>query len=175
MEIFIIGLRHGLKSKTKSCAKWFRIKLVSCSIWCSSGQCPRTIAILIFINDIDTAVDAVNCVLIKFADDAKGLQKVDSPNDAHKLQNNLNNLFEWSKEWQMLFNLEKCHVLHFGSKTPKNTYTIDSRPLIHVDEEKDLGVLITSSCTPSKLVGSAAKKVTKFSVSFSEPLLSEIG
>ena len=113
---------------------------------------------LIFINDIDTAVDAVNCVLIKFADDTKGLQKVDSPNDANKLQNNLNNLFEWSKEWQMLFNLEKCHVLHFGSKNPKNIYTIDSRPLIHVDEEKDLGVLITSSCTPSRQVNSAAVK-----------------
>ena len=58
----------------------------------------------------------------------------------------------------MLFNLEKCHVLHFGSKNPKNIYTIDSRPLIHVDEEKDLGVLITSSCTPSRQVNSAAVK-----------------
>ena len=53
---------------------------------------------LIFINDIDTAVDAVHCVLIKFADDTEGLQKVDSPDDAHKIQNNLNKLFEWSKE-----------------------------------------------------------------------------
>ena len=81
---------------------------------------------LIFINDIDTAIDAVHCVLIKFADDTKGLQKVDSPNDAHKLQNNLNHLFDWSKEWQMLFNLEQCHVLHFGSKNPKNTYNSNS-------------------------------------------------
>ena len=74
---------------------------------------------VIFINDIDTAVDAVRCVLIKSVDDTKGLQIVDSPDDVHQLQHNLNNLFEWSREWQMLFNLEKCHVLHFGSKNPK--------------------------------------------------------
>ena len=54
----------------------------------------------------------------------------------------------------MLFNLEKCHALLFGSKNTKNTYTINRRPLFHVDEEKDLGVLITSSCTPSRQVSS---------------------
>ena len=31
---------------------------------------------MIFINDIETAVDAVHCVLIKFLDDTKELQKV---------------------------------------------------------------------------------------------------
>ena len=112
----------------------------------------------IFINDIDTAVDVVNCVLIKFADDTKGLHKVDSEDDARKMQKDLDRLFKWSLEWQMLFNLDKCHILHFGNNNPQNTYTIDDQPLLHVDEEKDLGVLITSCCTPSRQASAAAIK-----------------
>ena len=113
---------------------------------------------VIFINDIDTAVDVVNCILIKFADDTKGLHKIDSDDDARKLQNNLDSLSKWSCEWQMLFNLDKCHVLHFGKNNPRYTYPINNHPLLHVAEEKDLGVLITSSCTPSSQVSAAAMK-----------------
>jgi ribonuclease P/MRP protein subunit RPP40 len=40
---------------------------------------------VIFINDIDTAVDAVHCVLIKFADDT-------NDDDAAKLQRDLDSL-----------------------------------------------------------------------------------
>ena len=48
-----------------------------------------------FINDIDTAVDAVYCMLLKFADDTKGVSSVDSANDAEILQQHLDNLFKW--------------------------------------------------------------------------------
>jgi hypothetical protein len=27
----------------------------------------------------------------------------------------LTNLENWSSEWQMLFNMDKCHVIHAGS------------------------------------------------------------
>ena len=66
---------------------------------------------VIFINDIDSAVDAVHCVLLKFADDTKGLHKVNDANDAVRLLQNLNNLYQWASDWQMLFNLDKCSPL----------------------------------------------------------------
>ena len=113
---------------------------------------------VIFINDIDTAVDAVHCVLLKFADDTKGLHKVDNTDDAARLQQSLDNLYQWSSDWQMLFNLDKCHVLHFGTTNPCNTYTINGHPLLSVEEEKDLGITISSCCTPSKQVSLAALK-----------------
>lgn len=116
---------------------------------------------IVFINDIDTAVDVVHCCLIKFADDTKGLHKVDNDVDALNLQKSLDSLYKWSCDWQMLFNLDKCHVLHFGNSNPHNTYTINNHELLHVKEEKDLGVLITSSCTPSRQVGAAAMKANQ--------------
>ena len=30
----------------------------------------------------------------------------------------LNKLVKWSEEWQMLFNIGKCKVVHFGRKNP---------------------------------------------------------
>ena len=113
---------------------------------------------IIFINDIDTAVDVVHCTLLKSADDTKGLHKVNNYNDAEKLQKNLDNLYQWSCDWQMLFNLDKCHILHLGNTNPRYDYNINGHPLLHVDEEKDLGVIINSSCTPSKQVSAAALK-----------------
>ena len=83
---------------------------------------------------------------------------MNNDDDAIQLQKSLDNLYEWSCEWQMLFNFDKCHVLHFGSTNPRNTYTINGHELLHVEEEKDLGVLINSSATPSRQVHAAAMK-----------------
>ena len=113
---------------------------------------------IIFINDIDNAVDAVYCCLLKFADDTKGLHKVNSKSDADKLQNDLDNLYKWSCDWQMLFNLDKCHILHLGKNNPHHQYYINGHPMLNVEYEKDLGVIIHSSCTPSKQVSAAAMK-----------------
>lgn len=113
---------------------------------------------IIYINDIDAAVDTIHCSLLKFADDTKGIRTVNSDYDAKQLQKDLDNLSKWSSDWQMLFNLDKCHILHFGKSNPRHQYNINGHPLLAVDEEKDLGILINSSCTPSKQVSAAALK-----------------
>lgn len=113
---------------------------------------------IIFINDIDNAVDVVHCCLLKFADDTKGLHKVSNVSDAEKLQKDLDNLHKWSCDWQMLFNLDKCHILHFGNTNPHHQYNINGHPLLAVENEKDLGVIINETCTPSKQVSAAALK-----------------
>ena len=85
---------------------------------------------IIYINDIDNAVDV--CLLVKFADDTKGVQTVNNDFDRTKLQRALDNLFKWSSDWQMLFNFDKCHVLHFGIKNVHNDYFLNGHPLAHV-------------------------------------------
>ena len=47
---------------------------------------------IIFINDIDNAVDIVHCSLFKFVDDTKGIHIVNSKEDAVRLQLALDNL-----------------------------------------------------------------------------------
>ena len=43
--------------------------------------------------------------------------------------------------WQMLFNVDKCKVMHFGHNNLNMDYTLDGKVLDVIREEKDLGVL----------------------------------
>ena len=51
------------------------------------------------------------------------------------------NLYDWSKEWLILFNLDKCKVMHTGCNNKCNRYKMDHNILEEVDEERDLGLL----------------------------------
>ena len=67
---------------------------------------------VIYINDID---DLVACKILKFADDTKIYSSVGSATDIESLQSDLSKLnSSWSKDWQMLFNMDKCKVMHMG-------------------------------------------------------------
>ena len=113
---------------------------------------------IIFINDIDTTIDTVHCALLKFTDDTKEIRTVNTEANALKLQTDLDNLFKWSTDWQILFNLDKCHILHLGNNNPHHEYNINGYALSSVEEEKDLDVYINSTCTPSRQVSAAALK-----------------
>ena len=136
---------------------------------CLSGWLPVTsgvpqgsvlgpILFLIYINDIDLAVNVTSVALFKFADDTKGVKVIKDQISANELQQAINNLFAWSVEWQMLFNIDKCHILHMGKTNPKYPYFMNGSQMKVVEEEKDLGVLIHHSGTPSSQVAKAAKK-----------------
>ena len=116
------------------------------------------ILFIIYINDIDLALDTTSIALFKFADDTKGVKVIRDQSSARELQQTLDNLFSWSREWQMLFNVDKCHILHMGRTNPQHPYYINGDQLKVVEEEKDLGILIHQSGTPSSQVAKAAKK-----------------
>ena len=42
----------------------------------------------------------------------------------------------------MLFNVEKCKIMHIGSKNPRRMYNMDGKNLIETFHGKDLRVLI---------------------------------
>ena len=95
---------------------------------------------MIYINDID---DSVACKILKFADDTKIYSSVGSATDIEKLQSDLYKLISWSKDWQMLFNMDKCKVMHMGYNNLQAEYVTGGSILESVNEEKDLGVIIT--------------------------------
>ena len=41
-----------------------------------------------------------------------------------KLQKDLDMLVEWADCWSLLFNVDKCKVLHLGQNNPKQIYSI---------------------------------------------------
>ena len=48
--------------------------------------------------------------LSKFADDSKTRKAVNNAEDHQHLQEDLDNLVKWAKDWQMSFNPSKCKV-----------------------------------------------------------------
>ena len=71
---------------------------------------------LIFINDID---DGIISKIWKFADNSKIYNKVCNEADTKIISGDLKKLFQWSEDWQMLFNVDKCIVLHMGSRNQR--------------------------------------------------------
>lgn len=110
---------------------------------------------LIFVNDIDTVI-ASN--IQKFADDCKVYRSVPTDTEISILQKDINNLCQWSKDWQMVFNVKKCKSLHIGHYNTHYVYSMNEEELQSVSEETDLGVAISNDLKPSKQCVSAVKK-----------------
>ena len=99
-----------------------------------------------------------------FADDTKLYRIIRSINDAEILQEDLHNLTKWSKEWKMVFNASKCHVLHI-SRNKKNCptnhmyyYHMDGQLLDPAVTEKDLGITISNDLRPHHHIANIVKK-----------------
>ena len=107
-----------------------------------------------FFNDIDGAIDVMNSVMSKFADDTKWGRTVEDEEDRKIFQQGLNSLMKWSQDWQMEFNVDKCHIMHIGNK---NKYTMGNQELQASEFEKDIGVLIQRNLRPSLQCAKAAK------------------
>ena len=110
---------------------------------------------LIFVNDIDTTISSH---IQKFADDCKVYLSVPSEVEIATLQQDISNLCQWSKDWQMVFNVKKCKVLRVGHNNVHHGYSINGEVLQSVTEETDLGVIISNDLKPSKQCISAVKK-----------------
>ena len=61
----------------------------------------------------------------------------------------------------MLFNVEKCKVMHIGYDNMKTEYLMDGVKLKHVNEEKDLGVIISEGLKWEKQCSSAVSKANR--------------
>lgn len=110
----------------------------------------------VYVNDMDMNVDSY---MSFFADDAKLLRRVRNVGDCQALQSDLDKLWEWSKRWEMDFNINKCSIMEFGKSKNRTIghYKLGEEELKKVDCEKDLGVIITKELSPdkhiSKIVG----------------------
>jgi len=113
---------------------------------------------ILFINDLP---GLIRCLCMIFADDTKLTKKVDTLEEVDELQEDLNSLHEWTKEWQLKFNAKKCHVIHFGKKNPHSLYHINGTLVTEVNQERDLGVVISDTLTAHQNVLACVKKANQ--------------
>jgi len=95
---------------------------------------------VIYINHID---ESIGCNILKFADDTKIFWEIKSSQDVVRLPEDLANLAAWPIDWQMLFNVEKCKVMHKGYNNTCLEYFLNVTKLDTVSDEKDLGIFIS--------------------------------
>ena len=121
----------------------------------------------IFIDDLDECAELIS-LLLKFADDTKGLQEIGGPADRDKLQQTLDNMVEWAATWGMMFNIPKCKIMHVGRNNPCFEYNMSGVKLTVVEEEKDIGVMVQKNMKPGKhckksagIAGAVLRQLTK--------------
>ena len=72
------------------------------------GSVLGPVLFLIFINDLP---DNIRSSVRLFADDCVLYRNIKSPIDCQILQDDLNSLSQWETDWQMKFNVAKCHSI----------------------------------------------------------------
>ena len=127
------------------------------------GSVLGPICFVAFINDIDDVLDIVNGFVCKFADDTKYGRIIRNEEDQKQMQRDIDRLNEWAEIWQMDFNTKKCKIMHCGSTNPQYNYCMNGYApagtvLQVVEEEKDIGVIVSNSLKPAAQCAKAAKK-----------------
>ena len=102
---------------------------------------------VLFINDLPEAISESDMFL--FADDLKLFKGIFKMEDCHKLQQDLEQVHEWTDKSLLRFHPDKCVKMRIGkSEIYKQDYTLGSSPPIKLrdsDKEKDIGVVIDSN------------------------------
>ena len=106
---------------------------------------------VLFIDNMQNCVSSGTKIAL-YADDIKIWRHIDSPNDHCILQNDINELYQWSVKNKMRFHTKKCKVLsinHFNknlfSELPFYLYPyhINDILLDYCDEEMNLRIVMT--------------------------------
>ena len=86
------------------------------------------LSFLIYINDMLLKVSSTTRL---FADDSLSYRRIKSPEDAQILQEDLDRLQQWEKDWQMPFNPIQCEVIRITRKRNpiKTSYHIHGQDL----------------------------------------------
>ena len=102
---------------------------------------------LIFVNDLPNVL--LSSFILLFADNTKCVKTISEVSYCHFLQGDLNRLYQWSQDWNLHFDEEKCVVTHFSTRNapeaPIFNYNIHGQALLVRNCHCDLGLLVTSN------------------------------
>ena len=125
------------------------------------GSVLGPVLFLIFINDLP---DNFRSSVRLFADDCVLYRNIKSPIDCQILQDDLNSLSQWETDWQMKFNVAKCHSMrvtrHLPDKQILFDYTLHQQKLEQVQSAKYLGLTITNNLDWGQHVSEISCKAT---------------
>jgi len=113
---------------------------------------------ILYVNDLGTDLKSR---VSMFADDTKLVSSTGSDKECDCLQDDLNKLIKWVDSWQMMFNIDKCKVMHIGAGNKLSGYTMNDKALESTSCEKDLGVEMSSTLKMKSNVDTVVKKANR--------------
>ena len=126
------------------------------------GSVLGLVLFLIFINGLP---ENIRPSVRLFADDCVLYMNIKSPMDCQILQDDLNSLAQWETDWQMKFNISKCHSIRVTRHLPENRiqfeYSLHQQKLEQVQSAKYLGITITDNLDWGQHVSEISCKATK--------------
>ena len=141
----------------------------SLSEWCKvtsgvpQGCVLGPILFLLFVNDIN---DVVSSQLLQFADDHSIVRPICNEHDHNILQQDIQNIFQWTVLNKLPLDLSKCTVMHMTrSKSPNlcSPYFMGTVRLEEVDNFKLLDVTFSKDLSFDSQVGTVSDKISKLS------------
>ena len=109
------------------------------------GSVLGPVLFLVFINDLP---DNIRSSVRLFADDCVLYRNIRSFSDCLILQDDLDQLARWEADWQMKFNVAKCHSMRVTRHLPHTQinfdYSLHQQKLEQVQSAKYLGVTFTN-------------------------------
>ena len=92
-------------------------------------------------------------------------RNIESTADCQILQDDLNSLAQWEANWQMKFNVAKCHSMrvtrHPPDKQIQFEYTLHQQRLKQVQSAKYLGITISDDLDWGQHISEISSKATK--------------
>ena len=127
------------------------------------GSILGPILFIIFVNDIP---DAVGNICKLFADDCKLYKSIKTVTDQEELQKDLDSLCDWSKDWLLNFNIQKCKTVSYGKVKYNYEYQMTDKTgvnhkLKNENGEKDLGIEFRSNLNFDEHISRTVNKVNK--------------
>ncbi len=119
------------------------------------GSVLRPLLFLVYIDDLE---EGILSKLSKFAVDTKVAGIVDSLEQSQELQMDLSRLGDWAQKWDMEFNVDKCKVVHIGTKNSGVEYTMYGKKLQVVTQDRDLGIVVEDILKPTAQCVAACRK-----------------
>ena len=120
---------------------------------------------VIFISDLPNVVTAGNTIAL-YADDCKTSRVINCQSDYQVFQSDLDNLYSWSQQNLMDFNVKKCKVMRITKKkfSFHSDLQLDNNTLEEISDFCDLGLVTTNklswnahvdkiSCKANKILG----------------------
>ena len=120
---------------------------------------------VLFVLYVNELPELVQSHMKMFADDVKVFRGISNSSDQSALQDDLNALCNWSKDWLLQFNPKKCKVMHVGHSNPTQNYYMKqsngtTEELGTSKLERDLGVHIADTLKATSHCQIAAKKAS---------------